>query len=373
MYAYPFKHLVLSGGGVRGCGYARLWTVLEREGIAPAVTCIAGVSAGSIVAALIGLGFSGDEIEAIVRDMRFGDFADNSWGVVRDFCRLLSRFGWNRGEVFMDWFGDLIAKKHGKADLTLGEAYALTGINLSIHATCLETQKGRIFNHSNDPNLPVRLAVRMSISIPVFFTAVVYNQQTYVDGGVVDNYPIWAFDTYESDDPRHVAETGKHCHTLGFRLIAKNPAAIVQKPPGVLDSLWRYVRQLGGIQNATQITGLNSYLTSLVATMCKTIENAAVRNGYWERTVVIDTDARESIDCSPQPELVELVIANGEAALVEYLEEFRDRYPQEAGRYLDDFSRPGAPVGPRPLTRTKTWPHIDLGAMALAASSSKEV
>lgn len=372
MYVYPFKHLVLSGGGVRGCGYARLWAVLEREGIAPAITRVAGVSAGSIVAALIGLGFSGDEIEAIVRDMRFGDFADNSWGVVRDFYRLLSRFGWNRGEVFLSWFGDLIAQKHGKADLTLAEAYALTGIELRVHATCLETQKARVFEHVKDPDLPVRLAVRMSISIPVFFTAVVYEGQTYVDGGVVDNYPIWAFDTYESEDPRHAAaETGKHCHTLGFRLIAKNPAAVVQPPPGPLTLLWR--RATGHGNSLSQITGLNSYLTSLVSTMCKTIENAAVRNGYWERTVVIDTDAMESINFSPAPELVEIVIANGENALDEYLEDFRERYPQEAGRYLDDFSRPGAPVGPRPLTRTKTWPHIDLGAMAASLASSKEV
>jgi NTE family protein len=370
MYVYPFRHLVLSGGGVRGCGYARLWSVLEREKIAPRIRRIAGVSAGSIVAGLIGLGFKGSEIEEIVKNMKFGDFADNSWGIVRDFYRLLTKFGWNKGEVFLAWYGDLIRKKYGNADFTLLEAYHATGIDLTVNATCLETQTARAFNYASDPNLPVRMAVRMSISIPVFFTAVEYQGHTYVDGGVVDNYPIWMFDAFDSEDPRHASnETGKHCHTIGFRLIGE-PAPPTPGTLAPLMSVWRWI---AGYKAG--IDGLNTYLSSLVSTMCKTIETAAVRNGYWERTVVIDTDQMGSIDFNPSPELVQLVTENGERALVEYLEEFREQYPQTAGRYLDDFSRPGVPVAPRKLTRTKTWPHITFAAVTAdgAAAAAREV
>lgn len=56
--------------------------------------------------------------------------------------------------------------------------------------------------------------------------------------------------------------------------------------------------------------------------MVHTIESSAIHDDYWERTVRIDTDVMGSIDFNPDPELVELVINNGERALRTYLNDY---------------------------------------------------
>jgi NTE family protein len=373
-YQFPFKNLVFSGGGVRGCGYARLWTVFEQYGIAPQIKRVIGVSAGSIVAGMIAMGMPGEEIEATVRDMKFGEFADNSIGYSLDIYRLLTQFGWNRGQVFLDWYGSIIAARFGNPDATLQQVFDKSGIEFVAKATCLETQEGRTFSYISDPNLPLRLLVRMSISIPAFFIPVIYQGQTYVDGGVVDNYPIWHFDKYDSSDPRHATETGKHCHTIGFRLIGtpvqRLPKHTIFAP---LSEGYRWIRErIFGKKDDQRISGIKEFMSALISTMCHTIETAAVKNGYWERTVVIDTDVMGSIDFEPEPELVDLVIDNGERALCEYLEDFMQDHPQRAGRYLEDFSRPGSPRSPPKLTRTKTWPHLDLAAIEALKPTAKD-
>lgn len=354
-YVFPFKYLVFSGGGVRGCGYAKVWSVLEKYGISEQIKGVMGVSAGSILAALIALGFSGEEIEEIVLGMDYSEFTDNSWGFIRDTYRLLTRFGWNKGDVFLQWFGDLVERKHGSKDLTFKQAYRITGKRLVVLATCLETQSSRVMCVKTEPDMPIRLALRMSMSIPAFFTAVPYQGRTYVDGGVVNNYPIWHFDKFEINDPRHANETGKHCPTLGFRLIGQPMAEPPRRGLGSwLGKLWDWFVDA----EPERISDIKGYMSALINTMCKTIENAAICQDYWERTVMIDTGEMGSIDFHPPEELVQRVVEAGETALADYLDAFMDEHPQVHGMYLEDFSKPGNPRKIVTLARTRTWPNI---------------
>lgn len=348
---YSFTNLVFSGGGVRGCGYAKLWSVLEEYGIAPQIKAVIGVSAGSIIAGMIAMGCSGKEIEEMVRTMNFGDFADNSFGITLDIYRLISRFGWNKGDVFLDWYGAIIAKRfhhpdgRGNPDATLKEVFDATGIEFNAISTCLELEKGRVFNYKTDPNLPFRKLVRMSISVPGFFLPVIHEGYTYVDGGVVNNYPIWYFDSvkpdyHEADSVKPNSSTkSEKSNTIGFRLIG-NPrssrAVSLSREITLRDttswqssswqsSSWQWVRnRIFGTPLSTikRITNIKDYVSSLISTMIHTIESSAMHDGYWERTVRIDTDVIGSIDFNPDPELVEVVINNGERALRAYLDSY---------------------------------------------------
>ena len=55
-------------------------------------------------------------------------------------------------------------------------------------------------------DLPVAEAVRMSMSIPFFFSPVRWKhpdgkqQLTLVDGGMLSNFPVWLFDTPDLPD-----------------------------------------------------------------------------------------------------------------------------------------------------------------------------
>ena len=75
----PRIGLALGGGFARGVAHAGVLRAFEREGIP--IHCIAGVSAGSIVAAAYASGAGADEIARAGCAMRFGDVA--RWSICR--------------------------------------------------------------------------------------------------------------------------------------------------------------------------------------------------------------------------------------------------------------------------------------------------
>ena len=62
--------------------------------------------------------------------------------------------------------------------------------------TNLSTGYPEIFSADRHPDMPLTTAVRINMSIPLFFAAVRYGERedVYVDGGVIQNYPVKMFD-----------------------------------------------------------------------------------------------------------------------------------------------------------------------------------
>ena len=95
---YHFKNLVFEGGGVKGIAYVGALKKLEEEDILQNIERVAGTSAGAMVAVLIGLGYTAEELRTILWDINFQNFLDDSWGFVRDTKRLLYDYGWYKGD-----------------------------------------------------------------------------------------------------------------------------------------------------------------------------------------------------------------------------------------------------------------------------------
>src|SRR5579863_636555 len=64
--------LVFEGGGVKGIGLAGAYRALSDAGYQP--QCVAGTSAGAIMASLVAAGYSGAELEGIVLNKQTMDF-----------------------------------------------------------------------------------------------------------------------------------------------------------------------------------------------------------------------------------------------------------------------------------------------------------
>jgi NTE family protein len=60
-------------------------------------------------------------------------------------------------------------------------------------SVCLNTKSVEYISFENHPNLRVSDAIRMTTSIPLYYTPVIYNNKFYIDGGCIDNYPIYQF------------------------------------------------------------------------------------------------------------------------------------------------------------------------------------
>lgn len=188
------KNLVFKGGGVLGIAYAGVVKVLEEKNILQQIEKTAGTSAGALTALLLSLRYNADEVYSIVSNTNFKSFEDH-----KNIFGELTKYGMYRGEVLLDWVKDKIVKKGFAADATFKNLKDANCRDLHVYATDLNTQNIKEFSYNATPDVIVAEAVRASMSIPLFFDAFKFtnnnpNDHIYVDGGVLLNFPIMAFD-----------------------------------------------------------------------------------------------------------------------------------------------------------------------------------
>ncbi|PVD30056.1 hypothetical protein C0Q70_09317 [Pomacea canaliculata] len=197
-YRFQFENLVFEGGGNKGLAYCGAVKYLEELGLMEQIKSFAGSSAGGMMAALLALGYKADEVEQFLSDRIDEIFIDHSCGYCSLLPNLLRDFGWNPGKKIYNWFGDKVKSKTNNADLTFKELYHLNGKMLCIVVTNLSQMTTEYCHPKTTPDMPIRVAVRMSMAIPGMFSALRYDhygqKDVYVDGGVLCNYPIHCFD-----------------------------------------------------------------------------------------------------------------------------------------------------------------------------------
>ncbi|XP_076072044.1 uncharacterized protein LOC143043738 isoform X2 [Mytilus galloprovincialis] len=198
-YDYPFENIVFEGGGLKGVAFCGSIQVLEELGIYPKIKRFAGASAGALKAALIAVGYNSRETEDFLKTDMCKLFFDARFGIFSLLPNLLTGFGWNPGNRILKALGEAIASKtNGNPDLTFAELYDLYGKELCIVVTNLNHMTEEYCHVKTTPNMPIRLAVRMSMSLPGVFKATKYTinkeTNTYVDGGLLCNYPIHCYD-----------------------------------------------------------------------------------------------------------------------------------------------------------------------------------
>ena len=195
--------LVCKGGGIKGIALIGAISYLETCGYK--WEKIAGTSAGAIVAALLAVGYTTKEIKDMLSNIEYTRFKDkNKIGLIPfigDFISVLTNKGIYAGDYIKDYMYEKLRAK-GK---TKFKDVSFKGIsNLKIIASDT-TKKEMIIlpddlvKYGIDPmEFEISEAVRMSVSIPVFFNPVKleYNNKTsyIVDGGLISNFPIWIFD-----------------------------------------------------------------------------------------------------------------------------------------------------------------------------------
>ncbi|KAK6167414.1 hypothetical protein SNE40_021448 [Patella caerulea] len=251
-FTFDFENLVLEGGGNKGLAYCGAIKYLDEIGVMKNIKRVAGASAGAMTAALIIVGYTPDEIEDFLGNNISDVFIDHSCGYCSLLPNLLSGYGWNPGKKIYEWLGDKMRHKTGKSDVTFQEVYELTRMELCVVVTNLSLMTTEYCHPKTTPNMPVRLAVRMSMAIPGMFSATKFTSygqtNVYVDGGVLCNYPIHCFDGWYlsmepgnsfieklqplSELPRLYDKTERfgtfNPKTLGFLLFADNERDILR-------------------------------------------------------------------------------------------------------------------------------------------------
>ena len=269
---------VFEGGGVKGIALAGAISVIEKEGYE--FINMAGTSAGAIVASLKAVGYSANEMKEILEELNYNKFKDegllDKLPVIGKALSIGFEYGIYEGDYFENWFEGLLrSKEKTKYEKIITEfdeekyKYKAQVIAADITDRKLLVLPGDLKEFGYDPDqFSISRAVRMSMSIPIFFEPVKIEDSSgrthfIVDGGLLSNYPIWLLDDHSPDPP---------WPTFGFKLIEPDK------------------RQLKG-PNWNPINNSISYLKSLITTMVEAHDNYHISNseGDYARTIGIST------------------------------------------------------------------------------------
>ena len=278
--------LVFEGGGVKGVGLAGALSVLEEHGFAP--ENVAGTSAGAISAALLAAGYSGTELRDAIVDLDFRQFQDRAWEdkvpVIEKSLSILLDLGIYEGKAFEDWITSMLgprgrdhvrrsrARGRGRSPLALEAVGDRLRRDEARAARAAPRDAAKLGVEPDD--LDVAQAVRMSMSIPIFFEPVRFeNPKTgethvLVDGGMLSNFPVWIFDcaTEAPDWP-----------TFGLLLVEPKPEIQVA------------VRVKEAARQDRGVSAIVGYVKSLAQTMMEAHDRIYVAQATYARTIPIPT------------------------------------------------------------------------------------
>jgi NTE family protein len=187
--------LSLSGGGAKGLAHIGVLKVLEEAGIEP--DFITGTSMGSIVGGLYAIGYSADSIEHVTTSV--------DWDVLINDEIERKNLSIDEKEKHEKYVISFPVKKK-KISLPSGMAH---GQNISLLLSNLTRHVHHINDYSQFP-IPFACVVaniesgksealmsgflaesmRASMAIPSIFSPVEINNRLYVDGGLLNNFPV---------------------------------------------------------------------------------------------------------------------------------------------------------------------------------------
>ena len=227
--------LVFSGGGIKGISYIGILKYLEENNILENIDTFVGTSVGSIMALLISIGYTSDQILEIIKKIDFQKLQNITTDSV---LNVFNTYGIDNGEKFMNILNILIEKKTQKNNITFLELFNKTGKKLIISTTCVNKKKLECYNYLEHPNMEVNVVIRMAISIPLLFSPVEYNNSYYVDGGLLNNFSIDLFNcndtsvlgfTFKSKDYEDIDSFQKYLKTIIFTPIHEKELDIINK------------------------------------------------------------------------------------------------------------------------------------------------
>lgn len=181
------KYACLFGGGaIRGAAHVGVVKALNELGIN--YSTIAGSSVGSIIAALLAVGYNEAELREIFLQVNFELFRDIHFNFGQ-------KFAISKGEVFLEWIRELIEKKYYGEQYVKGKNVPVTfadlNKNLVIITTDLSNFRCKEFSKHKTPDFEIAAAVRISSSMPGLMKPFEFDNALLVDGDLQKSWPMW--------------------------------------------------------------------------------------------------------------------------------------------------------------------------------------
>ncbi|MEO6316118.1 MAG: patatin-like phospholipase family protein [Chitinophagaceae bacterium] len=191
----PKIGLTLSGGGAKGLAHIGILKAIDSAGLK--IDYITGTSMGSIIGALYAVGYPADSIEKMARTINWDLLLSNQASLRTLFMEEKDEY--SKYTVELPWVNHGFQLPTGvlqgqelwlKLSEMLFPVYNQKDFSkFNIPFKCIGTDVGNgeavVMSHGE-----ITSAIRASMAIPSFFTAVDFDNKRLVDGGIVRNFPV---------------------------------------------------------------------------------------------------------------------------------------------------------------------------------------
>ena len=220
--------LCLSGGGIYGFNLIGCLKYLDESKIIilNKIKKIVGTSVGSLLGLLLIINYDINSIIKILYKLNFENI-----DLEYDIDNFIENYGFNNCSEILTIIQSLFFNKLNVYDLTFMELYKKTGKDFNVIVVNLTKKQEELLNYKNNPEMSVILALRMSISIPLMFYPVKYNNNLYIDGSVMNNFGFNYCDSKKTigicvltnlkDNPKNILEYVKHIYVILINNLSK--------------------------------------------------------------------------------------------------------------------------------------------------------
>lgn len=303
-----YKNLVFEGGGVNGVGYCGSLRAFEEAyngTFLKNIKNVAGSSVGSIVSCALAAGASVDYLTDKMTKLDFESLMDDNWGICQDMYRVVTEYGFYKGDALHDFIGVTMQELTGDANITFQRLYDVKGKNLVVTGTNVNRQETVYFSKNTRPNMRVSDAVRISSSFPLFFRSILLDDCYWVDGGLLNNYPIGVFDT-----KRYCAD-GFNRETLGFKIVSTPDEDKYEDPDEYEDE--------NDAPPVAKINNLKDFSLAMGNAVYDGCQRVHIKPNDWQRSVLVDVGNSSSLNFKLTTDEKKALVAAGYRGAQEYL------------------------------------------------------
>lgn len=334
------KTLVIGGGGSLIYSFVGVLNqMFTNKDLNQIVNCI-GTSAGAIMAMLITSGATNEYITQMMSAYDIKTISDHSSWTVYNIYSIMKYFGYNKGEVALQWLEDTLEELTGNKDITFAQHYAQFKKNLVITGCNISKNIFRYFNRLTDPDMKISHAIRISMSVPLFFKPFEYNGDLYIDGGTTLNYPISFVVTdmfkllndYNPDiigpnytgEIMNVTKAQTNLYDLDFDIAMNDMISkdfILKRTIGMKTFNKRTLNYIKPGSNYGVHLDFNiySYCMAVMSMMTDAALREYIDEEMWARTIKIDSSKYDSLNFNITTDIINSMIELGKNSAIRFM------------------------------------------------------
>ena len=183
------KSIVISGGGhtfvtfygiIKESREQKFWNIENIESLY-------GTSAGAMCCLLISLNIDPEVLDNYLMKRPWEKVFNVN---MESFLSIVTSFGLLNKKSIYEFFTPLFETKEIPIDITFKDFYEINKIDLNIYTSELNKFESIKFSHETYPDWKVLDALYTSLSIPILFSPIIIDNNCYIDGGFLMDFPI---------------------------------------------------------------------------------------------------------------------------------------------------------------------------------------